>query len=276
MIIRTELAALMMCFMSTAGVIADDAAVDRPQGLVGWLTPVRASKTSNETGRESSAVRPAVVVDAEKEAPEIHRTSDDPRQRRPQTEDSPLKPAPNQLAPVLPNASLVSGPQYSGATGSTAILQPVHPGQNWQQYQAPVPVHQTAPGYFSLVSRGLPAGTLRSASERSTSPVSTSHSGGPGAAPDPGTALYPSPVRGIPQQTGGAAISNQFLHPHEMLYQHRYRALYPPYYYKVNGKWCVTPFGVWSHEDWYLQGTTVDVKYHSHKRPFSFFYPNQR
>jgi len=37
--------------------------------------------------------------------------------------------------------------------------------------------------------------------------------------------------------------------------------------------WMVTPFGVWSKEDWKLQGTQVDVKYHSSISPFTLFKP---
>ena len=92
--------------------------------------------------------------------------------------------------------------------------------------------------------------------------------GGAGAS---SAALYPAPKPGIPQQVGGTAIVNQAFHPHEMLYPHRYKAMYGPYYYKVNGGWMVTPFGVWSKENWKLQGTTVDVKYKSHISPFSMF-----
>ena len=94
-----------------------------------------------------------------------------------------------------------------------------------------------------------------------------------GMYPQTGSALYPCPVPGIPHQIGGAQIMNQAFHPHEMLYAHEYHAMYPPYYYKVNGGFMVTPFGVWSHEDWKLQGTQVDVKYKSHISPFSMFHP---
>ena len=71
---------------------------------------------------------------------------------------------------------------------------------------------------------------------------------------------------------GGTAIVHQALHPHEMLYAHRYKSMYGPYYYKVHGKWVVTPFGVWSKENWKLQGTTVDVKYKSHISPWAMFH----
>ncbi|MCH2203475.1 MAG: hypothetical protein MK102_16030 [Fuerstiella sp.] len=147
-----------------------------------------------------------------------------------------LHPVPVQTAPVLPS-------------------------------QMPQSVYRNSPGVYSTVSNGV----VRA-------PVSSSHGISPGAsgsksgAPlSPGTALYPSPVPGIPQQMGGTAVSNQFLNPHEMLYPHHYRAMYPPYFYKVNGKYMVTPFGVWSHEDWNLQGTVVDVKYKSSISPFAMF-----
>ncbi len=73
--------------------------------------------------------------------------------------------------------------------------------------------------------------------------------------------LYPAPQPDVPYQIGGAVITNQALAPHEMLYPHSYRALYPPFYYKVAGGWMVTPWGVWSHDSWKLEGTEVKVKY---------------
>jgi len=76
-----------------------------------------------------------------------------------------------------------------------------------------------------------------------------------------GAPLYPSPVQNIPHQVGGVVITNPALAPHEMLYEHEYRALYPPFYYKVNGWWAWTPFGVESHDKWELIGTEVRVRY---------------
>lgn len=76
--------------------------------------------------------------------------------------------------------------------------------------------------------------------------------------------MYPSPQPHTPVWTGGSFITNQAFAPHEMLYPHTYRAIYPPFYHKVHGKWIVTPFGVRSHERWELQGTMVQVKYRSH------------
>lgn len=79
-----------------------------------------------------------------------------------------------------------------------------------------------------------------------------------------GAPLYPSPSPHTPIWTGGSMITNQAFAPHEMLYAHKYKALYPPYYHKVKGHWLLTPFGVKSHERWELQGTMVEVNYHSH------------
>lgn len=85
--------------------------------------------------------------------------------------------------------------------------------------------------------------------------------------------LYPCPVPGIPDEIGGAMITNQAFAPHEMLYPHEYRALYPPFYYKVSGGWIVTPWGVWSSDRWELQGTEVNVKYKSYISPLTGFMP---
>jgi len=81
--------------------------------------------------------------------------------------------------------------------------------------------------------------------------------------------LYPAPVPQVPAKMGGAVYTNQAFAPHEMLYAHKYRALYPPYYFKVDGGWWWTPFGMESHDRWKLQGTCVRVKYHSQCGPLS-------
>lgn len=79
-----------------------------------------------------------------------------------------------------------------------------------------------------------------------------------------GAPMYPSPRPNIPIWAGSTVITNQALAPHEMLYPHTYRAIYPPFYHRVKGGWLLTPFGVRSHEKWELQGTMVQVKYRSH------------
>ena len=91
--------------------------------------------------------------------------------------------------------------------------------------------------------------------------------------PQTGASLYPSPHVRIPHQVGGSMIVNQALAPHEMMHAHQYRALYPPFYYKVSGSWIVTPFGVESQDHWELQGTEVEVKYHNKIRLRSRFVP---
>lgn len=78
-----------------------------------------------------------------------------------------------------------------------------------------------------------------------------------------GAPLYPSPRPNIPIWTGSTMITNQALAPHEMLYPHTYKAMYPPFYHRVKGGWIWTPFGIRSHERWELQGTQVEVKYRS-------------
>lgn len=85
--------------------------------------------------------------------------------------------------------------------------------------------------------------------------------------------LYPSPQPYVPPEVGSSVITNQALAPHEMLYRHKYHAMYPPFYYKVNGRWLVTRNGLLTRERWKLQGTEVKVKYHSHISPLALFAP---
>ena len=75
--------------------------------------------------------------------------------------------------------------------------------------------------------------------------------------------MYPTPRPNIPAWSGQTVITNQAFAPQEMLYPHTYRAIYPPFYHRVKGGWIVTPLGVRSHENWELQGTTVEVNYRS-------------
>ena len=188
--------------------------------------------------------------------------------------ESALQPVPIQQAPVLPNTQTVAGPQYFSATpAGMSNPVPVHPSQNWQQYQGPQPVHMSSQGRYWNASHYAATGPVYQGAAPMSSQNGMYPQNGSGMYPQTGAALYPAPRPGIPQQVGGIAIENQAFHPHEMLHEHRYRAIYPPYYYKVNGGWMVTPFGVWSKEDWKLQGTQVDVKYHSSISPFTMFKP---
>ena len=103
-----------------------------------------------------------------------------------------------------------------------------------------------------------------------SSPMPASYGGG---YPQTGAPLYPSPTPGVPTYVGGTYITSHALSPHEMLYPHTYRSMYGPFYWKVKGKWVVTPFGVRSHDRWELQGTEVTVKYRDHYKLFSGFHP---
>lgn len=85
--------------------------------------------------------------------------------------------------------------------------------------------------------------------------------------------LYPVPQPNIPYQVGGTVVTNQAFGPHEMLYPHSYHAMYPPFSYKVDGHWLLTPFGVWSADHWKLQGTEVRVNYKPNISLLSGFFP---
>ncbi len=97
--------------------------------------------------------------------------------------------------------------------------------------------------------------------------------GNGGGYPQLNAPLYPSPTQFNPPHTGGTIITNQALAPHEMLYPHKYHAMYGPFYYRVRGSWVMTPFGMRQHENWELQGTEVKVNYRSSYAPFSGFHP---
>lgn len=110
--------------------------------------------------------------------------------------------------------------------------------------------------------------------------------------PNLNASLYPCPQPNVPPQIGGTQITNSALYPHEMLYPHRYRALYPPFYYKVKWRYGSSAIGAgplnlfgllpWPGPAFYrtrvsqkveLKGTEVDVKYHGGISPFTLFIP---
>ncbi len=99
--------------------------------------------------------------------------------------------------------------------------------------------------------------------------------------------LYSCPRPEVPPEVGGAYITNPALAPHEMLYPHTYKALYPPYVYKTRWRWGYR-VGAWPEGKWYafpciyrvrvacktkLQGTQVKVKYNSSISPSALFFP---
>ena len=301
--LRKGLVALMMGVICAGSAVAADSAARKPNpaptGLVGWLTgkklgspsAFKVSKSVHPTAARSSAkpkpggIEQAVVKDAERQSVSVRQTSGSPQDTKADAASSSvppqnaLQPVPVENAPVLPNISSIAGPQYFSAApaGSPNVI-PVHPGGNWQMYQAPMQIQNVSQGVYTYpASSTSPAGpTYHGGGMMTPQPQGGYYpmtSGG--SYPQPGAALYPAPVPGIPSQIGGAAIMNQAFHPHEMLYPHEYHAMYPPYYYKVNGGFMVSPFGVWSHENWKLEGTQVDVKYNSHISPFTLFHvPN--
>lgn len=294
--LRKGLVALMMGVICAGSAMAEDSAARRPNpapaGLIGWLknktSGIRPASTSSKSAARNSgktrlSTRPtpggierAVVRDAERQAIVVRQISGSPQDQTPadltvRAAEVPLQPVPGipvQQAPGLPNISTTTGPQYFSATpAGMSNPVPVYPSNNWQTYESPMPVHLVSQGQYSYPGNpSCPAGPAYAGS----SPMRMQTGG---MYPQTGASLYPAPIPGIPQQIGGIAIENPAFHPHEMLHQHRYKAMYPPYYYKVNGGWMVTPFGVWSHEDWRLQGTQVDVKYKSHISPFTLFVP---
>ncbi len=266
--LRRGIVALMVAALSVGSINAGDTnGQNRNRGVAWW----RKSSATSER-RSGAPIRHAVVADAARQAPEIRQTSDGPQQ--PQPGAAPLQPLPIHYTPPVPNSSGVSGPQYFSAVSGGGQAMPVQPANNWQAYSIPAAAHQSSGAPFQFASSTGMMSSANAVSGPYMTGIGDSVTGSPMmGAPHTGAALYPAPIPGIPHQVGGVTIPTQALHPHEMLYPHRYKAMYPPYYYKVNGGWMVTPFGVWSHEDWKLQGTTVDVKYKSHISPFAKFAP---
>lgn len=79
----------------------------------------------------------------------------------------------------------------------------------------------------------------------------------PGCYPQINTSLYPSPRADVPREVGWTVITTPALSPHEMLYAHRYRAMYPPYFYKNTCGLACLPF----FPKPTLKGTVVTVRY---------------
>ncbi|MBI1314781.1 hypothetical protein GC176_26095 [bacterium] len=104
-------------------------------------------------------------------------------------------------------------------------------------------------------------------------PVAQQHATPQKGYPYLGAPLYPCPQPNIPVQVGGTMVTNPAFAPHEMLYAHKYRSMYGPFYYRVKGAWIWTPFGMESHDKWELVGTEVKVNYKSTICPLSGFVP---
>lgn len=158
--------------------------------------------------------------------------------------------APNQIPPAAPAPFQASGAQ---------------PIMTMPQRQNAQPVFYQGAGSAPM--------TITPGSVTPPSPSMDVTTQGVPAYPYLNAPMYSSPRQNIPYQVGGVVITNQALYPQEMLWAHKYRAMYPPYYYKVRGHWKVTPFGVWQCEGWKLQGTEVKVNYKSHIGLTSGFCP---
>ena len=277
--LRKGIVALMISVMSVSSLKAADG--KSSSSLLGLFRGPSGHPQQRTARTEPSraGVQHAVVADADRQVPEIRQTSAQPPKPSLQPAESAPQPTPLRYAAPLPNVPPINGPQSFNATASAGPQGSVPSGAGGQQSALPHDAYYGPGGPFQFESEtdGRYAG--------SAMPVSfpggghhlinggyiPGNDGGYGCRA--GVALYPAPRPGIPQQVGGTAIVHHALHPHEMMYAHRYKAMYGPYYYKVNGRWIVTPFGVWSKENWKLQGTTVDVKYKSHISPFAMFHP---
>lgn len=260
--LRKGIVALMISVMSIGGLQAADGKTSNSllelfRGPAIGRTQQHPAKTKPAPG----GVQHAVVADVDRQVPEIRQTSAAPTPELQPAESAP-QPTPVQYGSQTPHVSPETHPQrFSSAGANTAAYSGV-PQTNGGQIQfassgsGPLPMITGGGGFSHHPHHLINGGYI---------PGNDGSAGGAGS-------LYPSPRPGIPQGVGGTNIVHQAFHPHEMLYAHRYKSMYGPYYYKVHGKWMVTPFGVWSKENWKLQGTTVDVKYKSHISPWTMFH----
>jgi len=143
------------------------------------------------------------------------------------------------------------------STCGAAVVTAGDPGQYMGYYAYPQPMMRGPIAEHS----GAPAGM------QVPPPLAHRHS-------QTNAALYPCPRPGIPAYTGGTIITHPALDPHEMLYGHTYKTLYPPYYYKgsVDGFHIPLIGGKTCHRV-ELIGTQVKVKYRSEYSLFSLFVP---
>lgn len=254
--LRKSIVAVTLSLLTVGGLHAEDE--NKPGTLMKWLQgPTIGRPIAKQTKRPSSGIRHAVISDAAKQAPEIRQTSSQPQQKN-------LQPA-------------VVAPKPTPATysGQRTVLAPMINARPAPPIPTQIAPNRTVSGEFTAAPIPDPNMGSATMAHYPSGPVvyqGPVQYGVPmqGASAGPGS-LYPAPRPGIPHQVGGTVIPNQAFHPHEMLHAHRYKSMYGPYYYKVEGHWIVTPYGVLSQENWQLKGTTVDVKYKSHISPFALF-----
>ncbi len=257
--LRKGIVALMISVMSIGGLqAADGKSSNSLLGLFRGPSIGRPQQPATKSNPAVGGVQHAVVADVDRQVPEIKQTSAVPAVPDLQPAGSAPQPTPVQYGPA-PVVTPHSHPQYfSAEDAQQAATQQPHSGpfQFASAGTTHFGSHIGGGGFSHHPHRLINGGYIP---------------GNQGPADGSGASLYPGPRAGIPHEVGGTAIVHQAFHPHEMLYAHRYKSMYGPYYYKVNGHWMVTPFGVWSKENWKLQGTTVDVKYKSHISPFAMF-----
>lgn len=249
--LRKSIVAVILSLLTVGGLRAEDE--NKPGALMKWLQgPTIGRPAVKQKKTAANGIRHAVISDAAKQAPEIRQTSSRPQQ-------SSLKPAiaaPKPTPTAHLNQRKMLAPMINARPAASAPARTV----SNQVTTAPIPdptVNAAPMGHY-------PNGPIAHQGPVHSGPQMHGGWAGPGS-------LYPAPRPGIPHQLGGTVIPHQAFHPHEMLYAHRYKSLYGPYYYKVKGHWVVTPYGVISQENWQLKGTTVDVKYKSHISPFALF-----
>lgn len=272
--LRKGIVALMMTVMSVSSLQAADG--KNTNSLLDIFKGPSIGRTQHRSTspRPAGGVTHAVVEDADRQVPEVRQTSGQPSKSALQPAATAPQPTPVPYTP--PTTAGVR--EYQGQTAPVST-QTYNHSQNGDAFQFPQAVNMT-PGnqvtpagwpYAYYPKRDhhiLPLEQPFNGHHLINGGYIPGNHGGGGAG-----SLYPAPRPGIPHQVGGTAIVHQALHPHEMLYAHRYKAMYGPFYHKVDGCWMLTPFGVWSKENWKLQGTTVDVKYKSHISPFALFHP---
>jgi hypothetical protein len=257
--LRKGIVALMISVMSISGLQAADG--KSSNSLLGLFRGPSIGRTQQQATKSNPApggVQHAIVADVDRQVPEIRQTGAAPALPELQPAESAPQPTPVQYARSAPLVTPETHPQYFDASDG----------------QSGVPESNSGPFHFAS-SRTTDFGSHPGGGGFSHHPhhlPNGAYLPGNASADGGGASLYPGPRPGIPHEIGGTAIVHQAFHPHEMLYAHRYKSMYGPYYYKVNGHWMVTPFGVWSKENWKLQGTTVDVKYKSHISPFAMFH----
>ena len=179
----------------------------------------------------------------------------------------------------------VATPVEADAYPIEAAAPPADVNAGYKVPQGAIPQYDRA----GLITPDTPTDDVNFAKSIPARPSGTIHNGLNGGTPTvqsppaviygvPGVArveaaLYPSPQPGIPFHVGSTMITNPAFDPHEMLYAHRYRGLYGPFYHKTCRHWILTPFGICKSEKRILMGTEVRVNYKTHISPFALYWP---